>query len=368
MKHILVISHSRGIHGAETVMVSAIKALAAAGNRVTVVVPSIIKDEGLEGLLKHIQGVTIIALPYRSAGGNRIRTEIVKIYNMRAVWRLQRLIKEEKIDTIYSNTSITILGSQLAQRHKIRHIWHWHESPQVWFERIQPAKELYKHYIPYADAIVFISCTQQQDWEKALGEHIPAAHIIYNPIKRIPVYAADSHRAIRIGFIGHFEPLKNLVTLVKVFERLHEKRPDTELWLCGAQGQADVNYVKQLTDLHEPVLNILPQTQDVSAFYHQIDILVLPSWRETMPLVVLEAMQAGVCVLQTNRSGMNELIEDGKESLFFAPDDAETLYQLLTQCMNPDYRRTIAQAGQEKAIQLIKNSSFDAQITQLLCE
>ena len=122
-----------------------------------------------------------------------------------------------------------------------------------------------------------------------------------------------------------------------------------------------------MTTLREPVLHILPQTLDVSAFYHQIDILVLPSWRETMPLVVLEAMQAGVCVIQTNRSGMNELIEDGKETFFFSPDDAETLYRLLTQCMHPDFRQTIAQVGQKKALQLINDSSFDAQITQLLC-
>ena len=175
------------------------------------------------------------------------------------------------------------------------------------------------------------------------------------------------HDDIRIGFIGHFEARKNIPLLVHTFERLHAHTPNTSLWLCGARGAADIRFVEQMTTLREPVLHILPQTLDVSAFYHQIDILVLPSWRETMPLVVLEAMQAGVCVIQTNRSGMSELIEDGKETFFFSPDDAESLYQLLIQCMHPDFRQTIAQAGQKKALQLINDSSFDAQITQLLC-
>ena len=135
------------------------------------------------------------------------------------------------------------------------------------------------------------------------------------------------------------------------------------------ENVADVQKrLEQLTELRAPVVEVLPHTSEVAKFYNSIDILVLPSWRETMPLVVLEALQAGVCVLQTNRSGMNELIEDGKESLFFSPDDADTLYQLLMQCMNPDFRQTIALAGQQKVQQLIKDSSFDTQITQLLCE
>jgi len=89
-----------------------------------------------------------------------------------------------------------------------------------------------------------------------------------------------------------------------------------------------------MTDLREPVLTVLPQTHEVEKFYNNIDILVLPSWRETMPLVVFEAMQAGVCVLQTNRSGMSELLEGKKETLFFSPDREEELEQLLMNCMD----------------------------------
>ena len=87
-----------------------------------------------------------------------------------------------------------------------------------------------------------------------------------------------------------------------------------------------------------------------------------------MPLVVLEAMQAGVCVLQTNRSGMTELLEAGTETLFFSPDKPEELENELLACLDEDYRQPIAQAGQKKALQLVKNQSFDNQITRLLCE
>jgi glycosyltransferase involved in cell wall biosynthesis len=86
-----------------------------------------------------------------------------------------------------------------------------------------------------------------------------------------------------------------------------------------------------------------------------------------MPLVVMEAMQAGVCVLQTNRSGMKERIEDGKESLFFSPYEPDTLLRQLQRCMNPDERQQIASAGQKKVMQLIQNESFDKEIQNILC-
>lgn len=368
MRHILFISHARGAHGAETVMVQAIRACLARGARVTLVVPSIVPDEGLEAMVAELPNLSILCLPCRAIGGHALRTPWVRAFNRSTLRRLIAYVRREAVDTIYSNTSITILGADLACRTRVRHIWHWHETADAMFGFHPSLRPLYRRLTKTAH-VLFISRRQKQGWETCLNIPIDGS-VLYNPIKQIhPMKSEDSapHDDIRIGFIGHFEARKNIPLLVHAFERLHAHTPNTSLWLCGARGAADIRFVEQMTTLREPVLHILPQTLDVSAFYHQIDILVLPSWRETMPLVVLEAMQAGVCVIQTNQSGMNELIEDGKETFFFSPDDAETLYRLLTQCMNPDFRQTIAQAGQKKVLQLIEHSSFDAQITQLLC-
>ena len=46
----------------------------------------------------------------------------------------------------------------------------------------------------------------------------------------------------------------------------------------------------------------------------------------------------------------------------------EELEQLLMNCMDTGYRQSIAQAGQKKVQELLKNSSFDNQIANLLCE
>ena len=370
MRHILFISHARGVHGAETVMVQAIKACAAKGARVTVVVPDIAPDEGLEDALQGVQGVSLLALTYRNAGVHILRTLLVRAYNLRALRQLKRFVRSEQVDTIYSNTSVTILGAILAKATGIRHIWHWHEAVDArvgWHSSMQC---LYRTLVQQAATIICISQRQQKEWEKVLDISLTNAQVIYNPIKRIYTLKPEEtapHPNVRIGFIGHFEERKNIGMLVRAFERLHTIHPDTELWLCGATGSQDCTYVETMTDLREPVLHILPQTADVASFYNQIDMMVLPSWCETMPLVVFEAMQAGVCVLQTDRSGMKERIEDGTESLFFSPDEPETLLHLMERCMDAEERHRIAEAGKEKAMQYVNNPMFDQQIQDLLC-
>ena len=366
MSHVLFISHARGIHGAEAVMVQAIKACAAKGARVTLVVPSIVPDEGLAEALRDTP-VQILALPYRAAGVHAFRTLLVRAYNAYALSRLRAFVKSEQVDTIYSSTSITILGAALAQATGVRHIWHWHEPVDQCFGWHRSLTALYRRMAQETSTIVCISRAQQTEWEQTLGITLPNAQIVYNPIKRITPCSIEPHEGIRLGFIGHFEERKNLPLLLRVFEKLHIAYPETSLWLCGAINEKDRLYVNTLTTMRSPIVNILPQTSDVASFYSAIDILVLPSWRETMPLVVLEAMQAGVCVLQTNRSGMTELVADGQESLFFSPEDEAGLSALLTQCMDTDYRRKIALAGQKKALELVNNTTFDQQIQTLLC-
>ena len=298
-----------------------------------------------------------------------IRTKLVRLYNLRALMALEQYVERENVTTIYSNTSITVLGAELAHRTNVRHIWHWHEPVDEHFGWHFTLQGYYRNLVRYADTIVCISKQQQREWENALEISLPQARIIYNPIKRISGDTRhDFHREVRIGFIGHFEERKNLPLLLQAFTAIYNQKPETRLYLCGAINEQDNWYIEQMTDLREPVINILPQTSDVAKFYSNIDILVLPSWSETMPLVILEAMQVGVCVLQTNRSGMNELLEAGVETLFFSPDKPDELENLLQLCMDKTFRQAIAQAGQQKALNLVNNQSFDDQIQALLCK
>lgn len=64
---------------------------------------------------------------------------------------------------------------------------------------------------------------------------------------------------------------------------------------------------------------------DVPALLASADLLVLPSWVEGLPLVVLEAMAAARPVVATSVGGVPELVADGETGLLVPPRDPEAL-------------------------------------------
>jgi len=76
------------------------------------------------------------------------------------------------------------------------------------------------------------------------------------------------------------------------------------------------------------------------------DVFVVPSRlmpdgeRDGIPVVLIEAMAAGVTVVSTPVSGIPELIEDGKNGYLVAPDDPTALADLLAVLLTTPERRT----------------------------
>jgi glycosyltransferase involved in cell wall biosynthesis len=66
----------------------------------------------------------------------------------------------------------------------------------------------------------------------------------------------------------------------------------------------------------------------------EADILVLPSFMEGLPIVLMEAMAMGTAVVASRVAGIPELVEDGKSGLLFTPSN----WNELAKCM----RRLIA--------------------------
>jgi glycosyltransferase involved in cell wall biosynthesis len=71
-------------------------------------------------------------------------------------------------------------------------------------------------------------------------------------------------------------------------------------------------------------------TRDVIGQMRAMDLFVLPSvFGEGLPMVVLEAMSAGVPVVATRVEGVPEAIRDGIDGLIAAPSDPDDLAQAI---------------------------------------
>ena len=94
---------------------------------------------------------------------------------------------------------------------------------------------------------------------------------------------------------------------------------------------------------------------DLSVVYGALDVVVLTSDNEGVPLSVLEAASAGVAVLSLNVGGVSEIISDRSTGMLVA-DDAQLATRLTEMLDQPTVRQTLAFAAQRDV-----RSRFSAQ-------
>ena len=78
-------------------------------------------------------------------------------------------------------------------------------------------------------------------------------------------------------------------------------------------------------------------------------VVVLPSHREGLPMVLLEAMAHGRAVVATPVGGIPSLVEDGVTGLLVPTGDARLLREAITKLLgNPALRRKLGRAARAK--------------------
>ncbi len=119
-----------------------------------------------------------------------------------------------------------------------------------------------------------------------------------------------------IGHIGRFDPQKNHEYLIRIFHEFSKSDKDAKLLLAGPMLNVHITekvkaYIKD-NDLEDRVL-LLGERKDSDRLYQAMDVFVLPSLYEGLPIVGIEAQTAGlpclfsdtisdqVSVLDTNR-------------------------------------------------------------------
>ena len=84
---------------------------------------------------------------------------------------------------------------------------------------------------------------------------------------------------------------------------------------------------------------------DAINFISNSNILVIPSFQETLPMVIAENMAAGKVVVSSAVGGIPEMIEDQKNGFLFNLSDSNSLYKILQSLYNND--QLVVQIGKK---------------------
>src|SRR4051812_13042873 len=117
----------------------------------------------------------------------------------------------------------------------------------------------------------------------------------------------DSSKILTVGLVARFRPQKRVDRWVEVAATLHKKNSDIKFIMTG-DGPDDETLRQKITDLNlTSVIELTGKLHDTFQVYKQIDIFLLTSDFEGLPLALLEAMSCGCVPVVSNVGGIKQL-------------------------------------------------------------
>jgi glycosyltransferase involved in cell wall biosynthesis len=152
-----------------------------------------------------------------------------------------------------------------------------------------------------------------------------------------------------VVMVGSLIERKGVGTLLDAVTLLNE--PGWKLFFIGT-GEDQASYLARASEAglqdHIEFLGELPAT-DLEKVLSAMDILVLPSFVEGMPYVILEAMASSLPVVSTPVFGIPEAAVDGETALLVPPGDAGALASAMGRLIRDDeLRRMLGHAGRRR--------------------
>lgn len=121
-----------------------------------------------------------------------------------------------------------------------------------------------------------------------------------------------SNKTITFGFIGRLSKDKGFELIINSWNHLIQRHKNIQLIIAGPIDErkpVNNSYLRLMNDCQS--IEYLGEISQPEYFYNQIDVLLLPSYREGFPTVVLEASSMKKAIVTTRATGcIDSIIED----------------------------------------------------------
>jgi glycosyltransferase involved in cell wall biosynthesis len=291
--------------------------------------------------------------------------------------KLAQLVAEERIALVHAHTPRSLMvGGQAARLAGVPLIYHVHSPAgrdsthtlrnlaNVWLERRTGHR---------AARLLAVSPGVRR---YMIEQGFLASHVVYVP-NGVPGAEAPARCAPRgawtRGMMALFRPRKGVEVLLEALAELRRRGCNVQLRAVGPFETAA--YEAQVRGLADR-LGVAGATRwtgfvtDVPAELARIDALVLPSlFGEGLPMVVLEAMAAGVPVIASDVEGAPEAVRDRCEGLLTPPGRPAALADAVEQLIagHVDYQR-LSRAAQARHATLFSAESMARRVAAVYDE
>jgi glycosyltransferase involved in cell wall biosynthesis len=275
------------------------------------------------------------------------------------LYQLLRLIRKNRIEVInvHYPSDVSFYSAVCRRLLGVRLITSIHGA-DVFKDGKPLAKysRAFKFLLSASDCIVAPSRKFRQDFVAAFPHFDGKTTFIHNGIdvvevNRIAPQSLELSSTALPSYIlsvTAYKPQKAVDVLVRAFKLVCEAMPAIKLILVGRGYQRDsLEALAATLQVRDRIEFLGPSPwPEVINLMRGCEVFVLSSRFETFGIVLLEAMACQKPVVATTAGGMPEIIENGKDGILVAPEDARALADaLLTLLRDSTLRKRIAANG-----------------------
>ena len=151
-----------------------------------------------------------------------------------------------------------------------------------------------------------------------------------------------------VGFVGRFTRDKGLPELIDALDQILLHEPDAHLLLVGwfDNGEDELPASLRQRICSHPRIHHTGFVPDPLPFYRAMDVMVLPTWREGFPNVVLEAAATGIPVITTLSTGSRDSVVPEVTGLLIPPGYPEAITEAVCKLLaDPERARRMGAAA-----------------------
>jgi glycosyltransferase involved in cell wall biosynthesis len=372
---VLLVSHTDGIAGAERILLEIVAYLRDTRFEPVVTVTG-------EGLLKReleALGAKVYIRPVE-------RWIPYKPFHTR--WHLRRyletlsarvrgivgVIEREQVAIVHSNVGGALEGALAARLTGRPHVWHQHSTYRGDPDRGPWIPYGLYGYIFHVLADVNLCCCRFTA-DDLFARHLRrTVRILYNGVNVEALAPGPPERDIRpelglgartplLGLLGTVYERKGQLQFVEAAARVHRAFPEAHFVLAGEKfgsGEYLGRILRRAAELGiADRVHYLGYRSDYVNVIKSLDIYVLASTLDMLPLVVLEAMACGKPVVATRSGGVAEAVVDGVTGRLVDVGDAAQMAEALGELLSrPDRAAVMGTRARERAVALFDSRSW----------
>ena len=305
-----------------------------------------------DGLLidaaKEIPGLRLIRCRF-------LERPIRPIKDILVLFFIYRFIRNNDIDIVHTHSSKAgILGRLAAKASGARVIIH---TAHGWsFHDYQPGIAYYfylfleKICASFSSAIIVVSQWDKTRAVQELGAKKDKYKLIRyainyeefknnSEVSQVRKEFGLSEADLVVGMVACFKPQKSPLYFIKLASVIKKDFPNTKFILSGdGVLRKKICALINKLNLQEQII-LTGWRNDIVSILSCLDVFVLTSLWEGLPIAALEAMAVGLPVVATDTGGINEIVLDGKTGYLVKPHDIEALQDRLKELLMKPYLR-----------------------------